>query len=120
MLDVPATRLDTGAGLTNIPTSLADELGIAYSNGSTIEVTGATGKGTGYLGSIVCGFECVPGFEFQFDCIFNPNVPCPLLSLRDVVANFDVGTKRPSRKHVYGAFVLRLRRDHLGTPIEAP
>ena len=115
-VDIDNVRFDTGTAITTLPTQTADDYHIPYSKRRRMRVRGATGRGLAYLDKATFSFIDVPSLEFTIDCLFNPKAPRPLISLRDVVRNFDFASKPPSSRLPCGGFLLSLRRDHDGSP----
>jgi hypothetical protein len=107
---------DSGAGFTSIPLDWARAHNIRFSTKKKVPVTGATGKGTAYLDEVTIAFPDITNLQFEVNCLFNPQLRRPLLSLADVVRNFHVETTPPTPRSPYGSFLFRLKTNHRGTP----
>jgi len=118
---VPKTFLfDPGSGFTTFSIGDAEQLGIPYHRERPVTIRGTTGTGHGFLAPLRFYLAPLPEYAFESLCCFSPTpLPRPLLSLKDVLANFRLRTLLPSRLHPLGSLILQMHGRHKGQPLPA-
>jgi hypothetical protein len=110
---------DTGSQLTTISIPQAEKLRIPFDRQRPVTIHGTTGTGIGkgFIAPMWFSLAGLPELQFESLCCFSP-VPLtlPLLSLKDVIAHFQLRTLLPSRLHPLGSLVLKLHGRHKGQP----
>jgi hypothetical protein len=115
-------KIDPGSNVTSIPMRTAEGFGIAISpRRGQFDIKSSTGRNVveARLGQITARFPTLPGYEFEWPCIFVPSKsvepPDPILGLtglaQDFMLTYDT-TYRPGAP--YGILSLHLRPDHRG------